>query len=102
MSLIQVKSSVIKFVSTQLFLMFTLLDPSARIGNKYIISQHVTLWSFIATVDYNGVLGLNINSKEHKHSLLTSDTPFEIPTIQLSNIDQSVKFEQIFSEKFSF
>ena len=35
----------------------------------------------------NGILGLNINSKEHKQTLLTSYTPFESPTIQLSDID---------------
>ena len=35
----------------------------------------------------NEVVALNINSKKHKHSLLTSYTPFESPTIQLSNND---------------
>ena len=42
----------------------------------YMISRHV--YKKIA------ILALNINLKEHKHSLLTSYTPFESPTIQLS------------------
>ena len=35
----------------------------------------------------NGVLCFNINSKEHKHSLLTDYTSFESPTIQLASND---------------
>ena len=35
----------------------------------------------------NGDLCFNINSKEHKHSLLTNYTSFESPTIQLANND---------------
>ena len=43
------------------------------------------------------ILTLNINLKEHKHSLLARYIPCESPTAQLSK-----KTEQVVSEKFSF
>ena len=60
---------------------------------NWICLSDLILTSFEAAVrstgyiKKNGVLGLNINSKEHKHSLLTGYTPFESPTIQLFNND---------------
>ena len=51
--------------------------------------------SCIGCIKKNEILGLNINSKGQKRSLLALYVPFESSTIQLSNNALSVKFEHV-------